>query len=261
MPKENLRNDYMTIQRDHSPIKDSTRSKKRTLSTGAPTLFGVDKKKLLNNGSSKKGSKISKISNVNQTIKHPPHLDSIGVISPNGAPVKVTTSKAKVSRRMKSNESKRSQATSKRETTANAKELRQFFEHRISKKDQFRQNNTKKKKFNSFLQKADITYATPKICSNNLIKDNNATVLLDYNNSNQSINLKQNLNNTMTVTSYRSGSRKRASKKPSRVSWGNHSILANSEVVPLSQQKLIDMMASNGHYKKLESAYQPVRLK
>ena len=124
----------------------------------------------------------------------------------------------RVSRRMKSNESKRSQATSKHETTLNTSELTQFFEHRISKKDQFRKNQPQK--FNSFLQKHEIHYATPKICSNNIIPDKkNATVMLDYNNSNQSFGSK--LNNTVVVnTSYRSGSRKRDSSKKTRVSWG-----------------------------------------
>lgn len=260
--KENIRNGYMTIQREYSPTTKSTKSKKRTLSTCSPTLLGAEKTKLLNNGSSKKGSKNSKVSNNYHTIKQTPQLDDIGIISMNGIPVKANTSKYRGSKRMKSYEPKRGQAASKRESTTNIKELTQFFENCISKKDNCRKSNTRKKKFNSFLQKADIKYAIPKIYSNSKMKEkNNATVLLDYSNLNQSFNVKQNLNNTMTVSSYRSGSRKRDSKKPSRISWDNHSLLMNSEAMPISQQKLLDMMSASSHYKKLASAYQPMRLK
>ena len=119
-----------------------------------------------------------------------------------------------------------------------------------------------KKKFDSILYNKEINYATPKIYSNNIIKNKkNATVMLDYNSSNQSFKTKHQLNNTMVVnTSYRSGSRKRDSRK-ARISWGNNSIVANSEIVPISQQKLMDMVAANAHSKRLESAYYPMRLK
>lgn len=149
---------------------------------------------------------------------------------------------------MKSNESKVSQNSSKHDNTINTQELAQFFEQRIATKDSYR--------------KGKIKNATPKIYSNNMINHKkNATVMLDYNNSNQSFNTKQNLNNTVVLdSSYRSNSRKRDSRK-TRISWGNHSIVANSEVMPISQQKLMDMIASNNNSKKLESAYYPMKLK
>lgn len=61
-------------------------------------------------------------------------------------------------------------------------------------------------------------------------------------------------------STYRSGSRKRDSRKQ-RISWGNNSILANSDVVPISQQRLMDMVTASAHSKRLESAYYPMRLK
>lgn len=187
-------------------------------------------------------------------------LDNIGIVSPNGIPPKANTSKVRAAKRMKSNESKRSNGTSKPETTINTQELAKFFEHRISKKEQFRKQQPKKK-YNSFLQKNDIQYATPKINSNYMLQNKNATMMLDYKMSNQSFGSKSKLNNTMVVTSsYRSGSRKRDNRRP-RISWGNHSIVANSEMIPLSQQKLMDMVAATGQTKKLESAYYPMKLK
>ena len=85
--------------------------------------------------------------------------------------------------------------------------------------------------------------------------------MLDYNNSHNSFKTKQHLNNTVVIdSSYRSNSRKRGTGTQ-RISWGNHSVVANSEVVPLSQKKLMDMMSANQNAKKLESAYYPMKLK
>lgn len=140
------------------------------------------------------------------------------------------------SNRIKSNDSKRSQGSNKNEAIVNTNDLTQFFEHRISKNEQYRKNQPRKK-LNSFLQKNDINYATPKIYSNNIIKNKkNATVMLDYNNSHNSINTKQPLNNTVVIdSSYRSNSRKRGTGTQ-RISWGNHSVVGNPESIPLSQK-------------------------
>lgn len=121
-----------------------------------------------------------------------------------------------MSNRMKSNDSKRSQANSKNDNvTINTQELTNFFEHRISKKDQYR-------------------------------KTKNATTLLDYDKN--EYDSKQRLNNTVVIENYRGGTRKRDSKK-TRISMGTTSILNNSEIMPLSQQKLMDMVALHSHNK------------
>ena len=96
-------------------------------------------------------------------------------------------------------------------------------------------NLPNKKKFNSFLHN-NINFVTPKLNSNLARHKKNTTVILDYNNSKQSFKDKQNLNNTVMLdSSYRSSSRKKDSRKQ-RISWGNQSVLANSEIIPLSQK-------------------------
>jgi len=61
-------------------------------------------------------------------------------------------------------------------------------------------------------------------------------------------------------SSFRSGSRKRGTRKQ-RISWNNHSIMANSEAIPISQKKLMDVLSTGKQIKNLESAYYPIRLK
>ena len=232
--KSEVRNEYMTIQKeqDLDSKARNTEDRKQTINTAAPSLLGVGKKQNIRNDSSNKPPRFSNIKNKNRSIKNPPFLDNINIISPNGIPKKAATSKYRGSRRMKSNDSKNSHS-SKHENTINTQELAQFFEQRIAKKDGCRKNH----------------------------KFKNATALLDYNNSNQNFGAKTNLNNTVILdSSYRSGSRKRDSRK-TRISLGNHSILANSELMPISQQKLMDMVTASNNAKKLESAYYPMKLK
>jgi len=151
--KSEVRNEYLTIQKDYTPPKSLKNGEaKRTITTGAPSLLGIEKKQNLITEIESKPPRLSHIKNNQRSIKNPPLLDNINIISPTGIPVKANTSKWRASRRMKSNESKRSQNSSKNENTINTQELAQFFEYRISKKDQFRKNQHNKK-FNSFIQK------------------------------------------------------------------------------------------------------------
>lgn len=174
----------------------------------------------------KKSSRIASIQRgAHKSIKKPPILDNLGIISPSGVANKAQTSKAKMSNRMKSNDSKRSQTNSKNDNaTINTQELTNFFEYRINKND---------------------------------------------------YDSKQRLNNTVIVENYRPDPRKRDSKK-TRISVRTTSMLNNSELMPLSQQRLMDMIGlqsinsnvprhkmykNRQNFSNLESAYYPIKLK
>ena len=204
--KPEVRNEYMTIYKDEPVVSKASKNedRKRTITTAAPSLLGVQKKQNGRVGSSNRPPKGSK--GKRMYVDQPPFLDNINIISPNGMPKKASTTKYCGSRRIKSNESKVSQnSTNRHENTINTNELTQFFEQRIATKDGFRKGHGRK-----------VKNQTPKIDSNNMINHNkNITVMLDYNNSNQSFHTKQNLNNTVILDSsnYRSDSRKRDSRK------------------------------------------------
>jgi hypothetical protein len=181
---------------------------------------------LINASDTRKSSRHAKVPyGAIKSIRQPSTLDNLGVMSPN-ITSKAQTSKVRVTNRMKSNDSKRSQTHSKNEhVTINTQELTNFFEHRISKNDQY-----------------------TKIYSSNMLKrkNKNATTLLDYDKKDYDSN--QRLNNTVIVENYRLGNRKRDSRK-TRISMGAGSIITNSEIIPLSQQKLMDMVALHNYNK------------
>jgi hypothetical protein len=190
-------------------------------------LFRFEKKQgLINSSDIRKSSRPAKIqTGAYKSIRQPSMLDNLGVMSPNIAS-KAQTSKVRVSNRMKSNDSKRSQTHCKNDNvTINTQELTNFFEHRISKNDQYR-----------------------RIYSNNMLKrkNKNATTLLDYGKKDYDSN--QRLNNTVIVDNYRLGGQKRESRK-TRISMGAGSIF----MAPIT------LLKEEGN--KLESAYCPIKLK
>ena len=86
MNKNKNSNDYLTLQKDGSPKNHVKRSdiKKRTISSGAPSLLGVEKKQNFNTQSDTKTSKNIKTNHEkHRSIKQPPSLlDNISIQSP-----------------------------------------------------------------------------------------------------------------------------------------------------------------------------------
>lgn len=88
-PEGYFNNEYMTIQKEYSPtnkfgVKET--AKRRTCSTGAPSLFGVDKKQKMNAETIDRSSRVQKIIKNQMSVKKPPILENISVMSPNGVP-------------------------------------------------------------------------------------------------------------------------------------------------------------------------------
>ena len=89
--KENIKkiknsNDYLTLQKENSPKNHIKRSDhKRTISSGAPSLLGVEKKQNFDNQSDIKTIKNYKSNHEkHRSIKQPSLLDNLSITSPGG---------------------------------------------------------------------------------------------------------------------------------------------------------------------------------